>query len=624
MSMVSQIEYTHGGSIEQTLLDLKFFISQLVKKSFDILADHTKQFSLIIFEWISYIHNIHVELLDEDFRVSASELFKSGSFESLKDYCAMFFKHGHHQYAEIFESFFIPAIGLTQGSCTMSSLGQSYVLAACGFIMLYMPDSTYDPASVDHILYNDFMKMQKLIAQLRESFICARETYFGDQTIASEQYLPESPKSEINELPRVYRGTESAERLFEEWHMFFSSYIDRKHIDFLLETAKQVNEKADAQINNFLNNASHFVLRLKESHLRFSDLNDILIGFIYSLKLGLQLMHQSSVNKTIDGPSSLWTSDASLIFSPLCLGDVLSPIQKLFKKTSVNDYNVENVYSYMLLLSKVYNSKISTQSGDDPFNKIVMALYYRWSLRTLKEQEKESTESGVYKFADPTIDAEADFKRLFPDSEELMDIDSANSGVSSSQDLSSVYFNIAKAYISNFKEGSTSSLSEISEFSIVAFNSFNKIHERTGSGVNRSSNLVFILSLLKDSYNKFVETKASTDIDFYNGYDFAQTRNAGKLVRNVQISVSELLKKWPEHATLSELFRICGEFLDYPASTPIFRLLAKVEQIFTFIAEWEKYAHSGVSLAVHYKTISGLIVSWRQTGISFMEAGFCQ
>lgn len=622
MSMVSQIEYTHGGSIEQTLLDLKFFISQLVKKSFDILADHTKQFSLIIFEWISYIHNIHVELLDEDFRVSASELFKSGSFESLKDYCAMFFKHGHHQYAEIFESFFIPAIGLTQGSCTMSSLGQSYVLAACGFIMLYMPDSTYDPASVDHILYNDFMKMQKLIAQLRESFICARETYFGDQTIVSEKYLPESPKSEINELPRVYRGTESAERLFEEWHMFFSSYIDRKHIDFLLETAKQVNEKADAQINNFLNNASHFVLRLKESHLRFSDLNDILIGFIYSLKLGLQLMHQSSVNKTIDGPSSLWTSDASLIFSPLCLGDVLSPIQKLFKKTSVNDYNVENVYSYMLLLSKVYNSKISTQSGDDPFNKIVMALYYRWSLRTLKEQEKESTESGVYKFADPTIDAEADFKRLFPDSEELMDIDSANSGVSSSQDLSSVYFNIAKAYISNFKEGSTSSLSEISEFSIVAFNSFNKIYERTGSGVNRSSNLVFILSLLKDSYNKFVETKASTDIDFYNGYDFAQTRNAGKLVRNVQISVSELLKKWPEHATLSELFRICGEFLDYPASTPIFRLLAKVEQIFTFIAEWEKYAHSGVSLAVHYKTISGLIVSWRKLELASWKQVF--
>lgn len=74
----------------------------------------------------------------------------------------------------------------------------------------------------------------------------------------------------------------------------------------------------------------------------------------------------------------------------------------------------------------------------------------------------------------------------------------------------------------------------------------------------------------------------------------------------------KLLKQWPEHATLKELYRVSQEFLNYPIKTPLARQLQKIEQIYTYLAEWEKYASSEVSLNNTVKLITDLIVSWRK------------
>ena len=622
MDLVSKVEKTQGGNIEQTLFDLKFFISQIIKKSPDILADNVRHFSDIIIQWIKYMHDIHAVLIEkEEVRGEVNVKFTDGTYESLSEYQRLFSESGCSAYAEVFGTYFIPALLLSKKALSMKNLGECFILTSCGFIMLYMPNSAYDPAAVDHILYNDFIKLQNVVNDIKSSFMEARAVFSGDAPITAENHLPNVPENNINEIPRVFRDSEPAERLFEEWHLFFSSYMDKKHIEFLLETAKEVTDKADSQIDNFIKNSSHFILRLKENHLKFSDLNDILIGFIHALRLGLHLLHDGHKVDEIKTPSSLWTADAAFLYSTTKIDSVTDSVQKMCKKSSVEDHNVEIIYSHLLLLSKTYKTPTEVGSADDSFNKILMALYYRWSLRMLKEQEKESTESGVFKFSDPTMDAEEDFKKLFPDSDELMDV-GATETHSSSIDLNETYYHIAKAYVLNFQPNSAASFKDISTSSLTTFNAIKKISAKSGSGNNTGSILTFILSLLKDSYNDFVQVKPSSDIDFYNGYDFAQTRAAGKVIRNVQISVHELLQKWPEHATLSDLFRICSEFLEYPASTPIFRLLAKVEQIFTFIAEWEKYAHSGVSLKVHYASVSSLIVSWRQLELASWKQVF--
>lgn len=623
MSLISDIETTKGGNINQTLFDLNLFISQLVRHSPEILADHLAHFSSILYDWIHYISSIHIELLDTyEKKELATKYFKECTESSLDKYCHLFKDSDHLSYSEVFKIYLLPSLVTLKNPASKKNVGEAYLLTACGFVMLYMPDSAYDPAAVDHILYNDFLKLQNMVSQIHESFKIAREIYFGDDSIVAESYLPLVEQTNINEIPRVYRdNNESAEKLFNEWHLFFTSYIDKHHIEFLLKTAVEVTDKANSQIDNFIKNASYFVLRLKDNHLMFSDLNDILIGFIHSLKLGLTLLHEGYENETVNSPSALWTSNASIIYTPSKIGDVFEATQKIAKKVSANDYNVEYVYSYLLLLFKTHANSNGEEYENDTFNQILMALYYRWSLRRLKEQEKESIDGGVYKFSDPTMDAEADFRKLFPDSDQIMDLHVTQDTVSEDV-FSSVYYDIAMAYIAKFNDKSSPSFDDVLCASLRAFNSLTKITDTTKPGQNNSSTLVSLLSLLNDSYNQFMKAKPSSEIDFYNGFDFAQTRHAGTIIRNLQISVAELLNKWPEHATLSELFRICTEFLDYPSATPIFRLLSKVEQIFTFIAEWEKYAHSGVSLSAHYKSVSGLIVSWRQLELASWKQVF--
>ncbi|KAG0682446.1 hypothetical protein C6P42_002987 [Pichia californica] len=612
MNLITNIEKTQGGNIEQTLFDLKFFIAQLVKHSPEVLANHISYFSSILQQWIKYISDIHIELLDNDEEKElALKYFTECTESSLLSYSKIFKNSGHVAYSDIFSSFFAPSLAnLTIPSINKQELGECFLLISCGFIMLYMPDSVYDPAAVDHILYHDFVNLQGLVSSIRDSFVTARKVYFGDDKIVAEEYLPEVESNSIIKTPRVFRDSHSPEKLFEEWHTFFTSYIDKHHIEFLLKTALEVTDKAESQINNFTENASYFILRLKENHLKFSDMNDILTGFVHGLRLGLIMLHEGSMNKTVQTPSSLWIPNATTIFSPFNISHLYRATQKMVRNVSINDYDVENVYSYLLTISKTFENSTNDEYDHDVFNKILMALYYRWSLRLLKQQEIESTDSGVYKFADPTMDAEADFMNLFPDADEMMDINVSETVVSEDK-FQDVYFEIAKAYTARFNSKVTKSPNEIAKASVTAFNSLKKISEISGSGKNTGSVLTF-----------FTSSKSSSEIDFYNGYDFSQTRNAGNIIRKVQISVAELLKKWPEHATLSDLFRICSEFLEYPAATPIFRLLAKVEQIFTFIAEWEKYAHSGVSLSTHYKSISGLIVLWRQLELASWKQVF--
>ena len=65
-----------------------------------------------------------------------------------------------------------------------------------------------------------------------------------------------------------------------------------------------------------------------------------------------------------------------------------------------------------------------------------------------------------------------------------------------------------------------------------------------------------------------------------------------------------------------------NEFLSYPIGLPLGRYLQKLEQIYTFIAEWQKYASSQVSLKDQFVVLTNLIVSWRKLELSTWKSLF--
>ncbi|GEQ67349.1 hypothetical protein JCM33374_g1013 [Metschnikowia sp. JCM 33374] len=126
---------------------------------------------------------------------------------------------------------------------------------------------------------------------------------------------------------------------------------------------------------------------------------------------------------------------------------------------------------------------------------------------------------------------------------------------------------------------------------------------------------------MKSSHERFA-TDLHVDVNFYQDACPSQFRKAMKLVLAVYKAVASLLAQWPEHATLQTISRYADEFLTYPSSFPLNKLLFKIEVIHNSLNEWEKFASTQVSLKAHSDQITELIVSWRKLELSSWRSLF--
>lgn len=83
-----------------------------------------------------------------------------------------------------------------------------------------------------------------------------------------------------------------------------------------------------------------------------------------------------------------------------------------------------------------------------------------------------------------------------------------------------------------------------------------------------------------------------------------------------------MLEQWPEHATLRNIAFSTSEFMAFAIGLPLGRFLLKLEQIYTYIAEWQKYSSSQTSLATQYTQLTDLMVSWRKLELSTWKSLF--
>ncbi|GMF78293.1 unnamed protein product [[Candida] boidinii] len=175
------------------------------------------------------------------------------------------------------------------------------------------------------------------------------------------------------------------------------------------------------------------------------------------MKLGFELLIQGTKENNSDDINSLWPMNANILTSSQSMTRVFEEVKSFSKDIAVDNSEVEKIYDYILETSIISDDVKSNLSQVSSYgNQTLLAIYYRWSLRKLYEEEKNSMENGVFKFSAPTLDAEEDFKRLFPDSEDL--IDSSKSSSDSLGNFDGVYYNIACTYMSLFSTSNKENL----------------------------------------------------------------------------------------------------------------------------------------------------------------------
>ncbi|VEU23821.1 DEKNAAC105062 [Brettanomyces naardenensis] len=604
-----------GGGIDDTLSDINFLIVQLITRSQYIFEDHLEQIQGLATKWIRHICEIHNRSLSPELEKSAHRLLQSEDGQSLSEYTSLMSRNGLEAFANVFGAYFAPC--LVQKSTDIESIGSCWIMLSFGLILLYVPDLAFDPATSEHAAYEGYLKLQAAIDSIHRSFVTFRQARFGDSKIHAEGILPDISEEQRSRKPQVFRPTDSVSELSNEWCSFLNAYLDRKYLDTLINAANDLSSSSTSKVENFEVNASQFILRLKSGYPLYADLNDILVGYIYGLKLGFELLQKGARQRSLKFGSPLLLSNPVVVSSSSVVNSTFIDAKALCRQCPISDSNADRIYCTYLELASFHKDPREQSDRNSFFNQSLLGLYYRWSLRNLKQEESDSIEQGVYKFSDPSMDAEADFQSLFPEAEDLIHV-SASEGSKVIADSEDLYHRVCLTYVNTFCGSSEEKTGYQDMILLTAdcFHSFEALSEQMRYGANDPATLVSFLFLCDSVSKSFSEDIEDSKVDFYKGYSASETRKANTAVKNLQGGVHRLLDQWPEHAILLDLFRICGEFLSYPISTPVFSLLSKVEQIHTYLNQWEEYAHSGVSLRQHVEILSSLVVRWRKLELS--------
>lgn len=600
-----------GNVLDQNLSDMRVLAANLVELSEEITADQIVKFKNVLLVWVSRILEAHAiavpENLDQESLTKLAEEVKT-----LED----------AKVAEILLNYMVAAIYAVVAECNRHSLGKAFVLFAVGSIQLFVPNTPVDPAIEEHVIYEVFERQQELSRNLVHSWRSVVQVTSGKGPSGLEKLLDELEGSGKKlEKPKVFRPEVPVDSLFEEWNSFYDSALNPEVVESLVNAAQDItSEQNRNRLQNFHRNSANFIFRLKSNHLVFADINDIFVGYIDSLKLGLSLLELHSEQATADIKLPLtWSMDLASLTNPEQLARVFTEVRKLSKSLGSSSVLSEEIMVFFIKLCLSQKTSKEDTVANDTIDQAFQSLYYRWYYRKAKGEEEAAQAASLYKYEDQD-DAEREFRELFPDYDDVMDIDQPQK-VRNGEEFNAVYYDLAKMYMDFYQNQQTPSLKDIVQEGSNLASKFQNLDVLFREGTNNSSFMLSVLSRMTFVDETF-SVDENKDVDFYHEGSPAEFRRAMKSVMLVKNDADKILAQWPEHATLQNISRTCEEFLTFPSNFPISRLLQKIEVIFTYIAEWQKFASSQVTLNHCYEELTQVIVSWRRLELRSWKALF--
>ena len=85
-----------------------------------------------------------------------------------------------------------------------------------------------------------------------------------------------------------------------------------------------------------------------------------------------------------------------------------------------------------------------------------------------------------------------------------------------------------------------------------------------------------------------------------------------KPLHTFKLTIQNLLEQWPENPVLQNLIKIIDRLLSFPIYSPLVKFITGLELLLRKANEWEKFAHSKISLKDHLDEIATLIGRWRK------------
>lgn len=587
----------NGSHIEQALSDAKLLLVTSIESSKYLLKNPINELTCKLLEWVKVVFNTHLQ-------VDVSQI-------NNQELIALLSSPENKHLNNVYQNYLKHALDILNDVNKSHLLGHAWILFGIAMLILYSPDIPYDPAVHDYVLYDIYIKHVNYSKDMIQSWDVINNVISGDDDILVKKLVDVPSDYDTPNKPRVYRSSLSVDNLIDEWSVFFSSTITPERLSVIFSSVDKWDKMIDGRFDMFQQTSSNFLSRLETGYQTFSDLNDIFAGYVFCIKLGFDLMKHSIKEREKDIKlTNLWPVDSLQLTNSNSLVTTFTEISKLTKNTSVDDFMCEKV---MIFFMEIFNYHKCDKKIYGLFDNVLQILYYRWSLRRMKDEQKSAEESSIFKYEDKTEDVEAEFRKMFPDYDNTLSFNEADSYANTQEDdLENIYYKMATIYMDIFSGEKSSTIDQLVNSGSKLVGTLINNKQELLAGEISPSLLIASITTLYDEINTYSEQGDHENLDFYRDSSVVEAKKAVTVINNIWLKVHSLLQQWPEHATLNELYRICEEFLSFSVDTPLARQLQKIEQIYTFMTEWEKYAASYVSFSTLIKDITNLIVSWRR------------
>ncbi|KAK9359479.1 hypothetical protein V1504DRAFT_208869 [Lipomyces starkeyi] len=510
------------------------------------------------------------------------------------------------------------------GACySQRDLGRLFIKYSEILWYLYLPSSPHDPAIKPYVERNRLKsKRSKLSSWLKAARIVG-DVFTGPNANLRVQSL-ESELSVLSDalpVPPCFRPEVSqSHELFQELNRYYESYIAEGKVDSLLANIASSTSRAADVAGMFQRNSYQLICRLRSQFPYYTDLFEPLETYLYFMKVGVGLITSSCQNETkfhIDVYE--WIVDAS----------VLKPngISKSAENTQIAilEQGLGQDLSRKILLNLLEWAAIRLHAiGDyddntlDGINNVLKQFYYQWSLNKKREDAENQAGSSIYKPMTNEEEQDEDFKQMFPDYDEIILLDPSDKR----KENGDLNVRIYDAYVKLFgvphgagsypelMDDSISTLNEVAKSGLVA--SDRDIQHVLPAVMIRTATLVDMLN----------GSSVSPKTNFYVDGNISKAEEVAKVFLSLQLRLTQLVERWPEHETLRDALAACQELLGYSTTTPVAKFLNQVEKELSALHEWQKVASREFSVVDHIDVLSKLAIEWRRLELASWSSLF--
>ncbi|CAN3361232.1 midasin [Diutina catenulata] len=615
LEVATRFGNTPGHLIDQTTNDARQLHTQMVAAAPQLLSDSVERFAHQLRAAVVAVVEAHELKVTPANRPQFAECLQRGVDEGDMD---MVFEAVQlvedESFQRIFSRWLAPSLLV---GANWYVLGRCYVLFGAGLLQLYVPQTPYDPAIREYVVWDKLAAHREAISSLVAEWAGVRRVLSGDEPMHLEHSLaglapPPAPR------PRVYRNAATTvDGLVEEWNAFMEAAVDVAPIEKLLGAMEMDDPQSVTKAQMVQTNARQFLQRVTgDAFVEYADLNQLLVQYIGCIQFGLHLlvMGREAGQGATDGslttlqpqglPNDFGIDVVSLASAKSCV-PAIRDVKSVVKKLGANSALADRLLVFLVTVGLCHDQLESVED-------VLQVLYHRWSLRRIKEEEKNA--ESWYKFTDPDEDIEGDFRKLFPDYEEALEV--GEGSVNANSQFDAIYAKLSRRYVDHWlskKHLSTSEL--VSEGSVLA----TSLRDQTVPVPNTPATMAASLHQLDQA----VALEKDNESNFYYGTNASEFARSYQVVQKVFFTVSKHLVEWPDHATLNNIKDASWEYMQYSlAQHPLARCLAKIEQIYTYVAEWQKYASSQVTMQPSLDELTRLIVSWRQLELKSWQSLF--